>query len=107
MGRVIRGGRLEIRLRTVTVGVMPISVRVLVYPGRRPAAGVVFAGAKLYIWGIFEVGADIDRLRSGVDLVGDVVSWPWYVVLSPLFAYAAWLILCAAICGVAAVGKDL
>lgn len=33
----------------------------------------------------------------------DVVSWPWYVVLSPLFAYAAWLILCAAICGVVAV----
>ena len=37
----------------------------------------------------------------------DVVSWPWYVVLSPLFTYAAWLILCAAICGVAAVSKDL
>lgn len=33
----------------------------------------------------------------------DVVSWPWYVVLSPLFTYAAWLILCAAICGVVAV----
>ncbi len=37
----------------------------------------------------------------------DVVNWPWYAVLSPLFAYAAWLILCAAICGVAAVSKDL
>ena len=37
----------------------------------------------------------------------DVVSWPWYVVLSPLFTYAAWLILCAAICGVVAVSKDL
>lgn len=37
----------------------------------------------------------------------DVVSWPWYVVLSPLFAYAAWLILCAAICGVAAVKNKL
>lgn len=37
----------------------------------------------------------------------DVVSWPWYVVLSPLLAYAAWLILCAAICGVAAVSNDL
>lgn len=35
----------------------------------------------------------------------DVVSWPWYVVLSPLFAYAALLILCAAICGVAAVRR--
>lgn len=37
----------------------------------------------------------------------DVVSWPWYVVLSPLFVYAAWLILCAAICGVAAVKNKL
>ena len=37
----------------------------------------------------------------------DVASWPWYVVLSPLFAYAAWLILCAAICGVAAVKNKL
>ena len=58
MGRVIRDGRLEIRLRPVTVGVMPIAVRVLVYSGRRPAAGVVFAGAKLYVRGIFEIGAD-------------------------------------------------
>ena len=37
----------------------------------------------------------------------DVVIWPWYVVLSPLFVYAAWLILCAAICGVAAVKNKL
>lgn len=37
----------------------------------------------------------------------DVVSCPWYVVLSPLFVYAAWLILCAAICGVAAVKNKL
>lgn len=37
----------------------------------------------------------------------DVVIWPWYVVLGPLFAYAAWLILCAAICGVAAVKNKL
>lgn len=38
----------------------------------------------------------------------DVVNWSWYVVLSPLFAYtAAWLILCAAICGVAAVKNKL
>lgn len=37
----------------------------------------------------------------------DVVIWPWYVVLGPLFAYAAWLILSAAICGVAAVKNKL
>ena len=37
----------------------------------------------------------------------DVASCLWYVVLSPLFAYAAWLILCAAICGVAAVKNKL
>ena len=37
----------------------------------------------------------------------DVVNWPWYAVLSPLFAYAAGLILCAAFCGVAALSKDL
>lgn len=37
----------------------------------------------------------------------DVVRWPWYVVLSPLFAYAAFLVLCAAICGVVAVKNKL
>lgn len=37
----------------------------------------------------------------------DLVSWPWYVVLSPLFAYAAFLVLCAAICGVVAVKNKL
>lgn len=37
----------------------------------------------------------------------DVVSWPWYVVLSPLLTSAALLVLCAVICGVAAVSKDL
>ena len=37
----------------------------------------------------------------------DVVSWPWYVVLSPLLTSAALWVLCAVICGVAAVSKDL
>ena len=37
----------------------------------------------------------------------DAVNWPWYVVLSPLLTSAALWPLCAVICGVAAVSKDL
>lgn len=37
----------------------------------------------------------------------DVVSWSWYVVLSPLLTSAALCLLCAVICGVAAVNGDL
>lgn len=37
----------------------------------------------------------------------DVVSWSWYVVLSPLLTSAALWLLCAVICGVAAVNGDL
>lgn len=37
----------------------------------------------------------------------DVVSWSWYVVLSPMLTTAALWLLCAVICGVAAVNEDL
>ena len=37
----------------------------------------------------------------------DVVSWSWYVVLSPLLTSAALCLLCTVICGVAAVNGDL
>lgn len=37
----------------------------------------------------------------------DVVSWSWYVVLSPLLTSTALWVLCAVICGVVAVSEDL
>lgn len=37
----------------------------------------------------------------------DVVSWSWYVVLSPLLTTAAGWLLCAVICCVAAVNENL
>lgn len=37
----------------------------------------------------------------------DVISWPWYALLSPLFSYFVWLLLCAAIVGIKAVEDGL
>lgn len=37
----------------------------------------------------------------------DVISWPWYALLSPLLLYMAFVLLCAAVVGIKVVKDGL